>query len=74
MTLETEIQETCPFCKEGKIIILEKKGYRSFKTSRGSGVSDTYSINVKGDYRVGTSCPKCGKTKEEIQRKIYGYT
>jgi hypothetical protein len=74
MGLESEIKETCPFCKKGTIIILEKAGYTTFKKSRGSGVTNSFAVNVKGDYRVGSGCPECGKTKEEIQHKIYGDT
>lgn len=74
MTFEKEIKETCPFCKKGTVIIMEKPSYRSFKTARGSGVSNTFSVNVKGDFRVATGCGECGKTQKEIQRKIYGET
>lgn len=74
MTLETEIKETCPFCKVGTVLILEKPSYRSFKTSRGSGVSNTYSVNVKGDICVASGCAQCGKSKQEIQKKIFGNT
>ena len=74
MALEKEIKETCPFCKKGTVIILEKAGYRTFKRTRGSGVSNSIEINVKGDFRVGSGCSECGKTSKEIQRKIYGET
>jgi hypothetical protein len=72
MTFEREFKETCPFCKEGVVIIMERPSYRSFKTSRGSGVSNTYPILVKGDFRVATHCEECGKTAKEIHKKIYG--
>ncbi len=74
MALGTELKEICPFCKKGMVTILEKPSYRGFKTSRGSGVSNTYSVNVKGDYVVVSGCSECGKTKKEIQVAIYGET
>ncbi|MBI5176754.1 hypothetical protein HY995_01560 [Candidatus Micrarchaeota archaeon] len=74
MAFETELKETCPFCKKGTVIIMEKPAYRKFQTSRGSGVSNTYQVNVKGDFRVASGCSECGKTREEIKQKIYGDT
>jgi hypothetical protein len=62
----------CPFCQKQTIKVLEKPSYRGFKTSRGSGVSNTYSVNVKGEYQVLTGCTACGKGLKEVEKGLFG--
>lgn len=72
MGFEKEIMMYCPFCQKQTIKVLEKPAHRSFRKSRGSGVSNTYSTVVKGDYLVLTGCSSCGKTLKEVEKSLFG--
>ena len=67
-----EVLMHCPFCQEKDVLVLEKAGYKGFKTSRGSGRSNTFAVSVKGGYVVITGCKKCGKTKTEVEKGLFG--
>jgi hypothetical protein len=71
MSLKESIVE-CPFCKDKNIKVVEKPSYRGFKTSRGSGRSDTYSVNVRGEIIVLNGCFSCRKGVKEIEKALFG--
>ncbi len=72
MSFGSEIMMCCPFCQKQVIKVLEKPGYKGFKTSRGSGVSNTYATSVQGQYHVLNGCPACGKGLKEVEKGLFG--
>ncbi|MFZ3077749.1 MAG: hypothetical protein WA139_04795 [Candidatus Aenigmatarchaeota archaeon] len=66
-----ELTMDCPFCEKAKI----KVRYRPSITIKKRTVSGTYgtkynSITNKEAYDVMEDCPNCGKTKEEIKKRL----
>lgn len=67
---ETEIE--CPFCHKGKIKMFHKEGHLQPKFSRIAAKSAVTYYRVPDTYDVIEDCPKCGKTKKEIQDVFEG--
>ena len=60
----------CPFCGKGKVKTFYKEGYIQANTTRISGRKATRSFHKSETYEVLEDCPKCGKTRKEIQKAI----
>lgn len=69
------IQETsieCPFCEKGKVKTLHKESYLQGQESHISAGSKTTYSRKPEKYEVLEDCPKCGKSKKEIQKYLDG--
>ncbi|MBU0514627.1 MAG: hypothetical protein KJ621_07630 [Proteobacteria bacterium] len=62
----------CPFCKKGQVRVFHKEGYLQPKVSRISAGSKVTYHRVPDKYRVLEDCPKCGRTKKDIQQVFDG--
>jgi hypothetical protein len=70
MKLE-KIEIKCPFCKAGNVVCLYTPSAKCTKRI----VTATFGAKMdfkrtKENYDVYSDCPKCGKTKKEIQRAL----
>ncbi|NHJ33182.1 MAG: hypothetical protein FK732_09985 [Asgard group archaeon] len=67
------IQEIeCPFYKKGKLKVLYKPSMRRFTTSSSSSAGTKRKAYFTPEKHVIMSekCPSCGKTKNEIERRL----
>jgi predicted RNA-binding Zn-ribbon protein involved in translation (DUF1610 family) len=63
-----EVEMECPFCGKGKINVFHKEGHlQGRKSSIAAGSKITFHRRPD-EYHVSQDCPKCGKTKKEIER------
>lgn len=59
----------CPFCKEHSIEILYYHKNMITKSCRGSGTTRAHTSFSKPRVVFISGCPKCGKTKEEVEKE-----
>ena len=61
----------CPFCQEGIIKAYYRPSMRTIKTSRSAAGSKSISSIIKEKWTVlSDKCPKCGKTKGKMQKRM----
>lgn len=63
----------CPFCKQDTISIVHFPKSVSVKQSRTASLQGSKGFYVNKDvYLVSSACSKCGKTAEEVEKKLKG--
>jgi len=63
----------CPFCQKQTIKVFYRPTHGEMRTSRGSGVSNSFSVKKKAELIIlSETCSNCGKTKKEIEPEL-GY-
>lgn len=64
-----EVEWKCPFCKKGLIKVYFREGFTQSSASS-IAAGKKYTKQAVGDKveNVGSDCPECGKTAEEIKK------
>jgi Zn finger protein HypA/HybF involved in hydrogenase expression len=67
-----QMEMKCPFCGEGKITVRYTAPIRVTSQCRGSGTTRASDSHRREKHTVISGCPKCGKTRIEIQKEFNG--
>jgi len=65
-----DMELDCPFCHKGKIKVRYVAPTRVTRQCRGSGRTQAHTYFTREKYIIISGCPICGKTKEEVDRKV----
>jgi len=69
--LEQELLMDCPFCEKAKIKVRHKPSVISTKRTVTATMGSRYTYHQSKEvYEVLEDCPNCGKTKEEIKKRL----
>ncbi len=61
----------CPFCGENTISLIRFPKSVSVRRSKTASLPGSKGYHVSSDvYLIQTGCQKCGKPKEEVERKL----
>jgi len=64
------IEISCPFCDNGMVGTNHIKQLRRQKGSTWGGYKKANVLDRQEEYIILTGCPKCLKTKEEVQKRM----
>lgn len=69
--MEQELLMDCPFCEKAKIKVRHKPAVAMKKRSVTGTMGSRYSLKISKEiYDVTEDCPNCGKTREEIKKRL----
>jgi len=69
--IEQELLMDCPFCEKAKVKVRHKPSVISTKTTRTATMGAVRGYHQSKEvYTVLEDCPNCGKTMEEIKKRL----
>lgn len=69
--ISQELPMDCPFCGSAKIKVRHKPSVTIKKRSVSATLGSRYNLKQSKEvYEVLEDCPNCGKTKEEIKKRL----
>ncbi len=69
--IEQELLMDCPFCEKAKVKVRHIPSIIMKKRSKTASMGSRYNYHQSKEiYDVLEDCPNCGKTKEEIKKRL----